>query len=75
MADNQKPAELTLAERQEKQRRELAATIADKAQAIADGTLIGPQYAAVQGLRANVAMLPAWTPDDRSGMPAHENGE
>lgn len=47
-------------------RRELAATIAAQAQAIADGTV--PVIVAMAGLKANVALLEAWMPDDRSGV-------
>jgi hypothetical protein len=61
-------ARMTEAEQQDKQYRELAAAIADQAQAIADGTGSGPLYARVQLLKSNVALLEAWTPDDRSGM-------
>jgi hypothetical protein len=60
--------EMTPAER-EKQYRELAATIADQAQAIADGTLTGPRFGMVQLIKRNAETLAAWTPDDRSGMP------
>ncbi len=45
--------------------RDLAATIAGQAQAIADGTVIGPTYAAVRLLAANVDTLSHWIPDDR----------
>jgi hypothetical protein len=60
------------AEQQEKQYRELAGTIADQAQAIADGSLAGPRYAMAQLILRNAQCLVAWTPDDRSGMPAAE---
>lgn len=46
---------------------ELAQAIAQQAQAIADGTVQGPVFAAVRRLKANVETLEAWTPDDRSG--------
>jgi hypothetical protein len=44
---------------------DLASAIAAQAQAIADGTVIGPVYAAVQRLLANANTLAAWIPDDR----------
>jgi hypothetical protein len=47
------------------QYRELAATIADQAQAIADGTVVGPLHGAVARLKSNLDTLVAWTPDDR----------
>lgn len=46
--------------------RELAATIAAQATAIAEGTATGPLYAHVCRLDSNVQMLRAWVPDDRS---------
>ncbi|HEY0640268.1 MAG TPA: hypothetical protein VGD67_21775 [Pseudonocardiaceae bacterium] len=49
---------------------ELARAIAAQAQAIADGTVVGPRYAAVRRLAANVDTLQCWTPDDRSGAPS-----
>lgn len=49
------------------QYQDLAATIAVQAQAIADETVVGPRYAAVRRLMANVELLKAWTRDDRSG--------
>jgi hypothetical protein len=54
----------------EQQIRDLAATIADQAQAIADGTLTGPLYAHARLVLRNAELLAAWVPDDRSGMPA-----
>lgn len=51
----------------ERQCRDLAATIATQAQAIADGTVIGPRHGAVRRLVSNVQTLVAWTDDDRSG--------
>ena len=39
---------------------ELASTIADQAQAIADGTVIGPLSAATARLIGNVQTLDAW---------------
>ena len=48
------------------QRRELAAAIAAQAQALAEGTVIGPEHAAVARLVANVETLAIWTDDDRS---------
>lgn len=48
----------------ETQLRELAATIAAQAQALADGTLTGPRYGHVRRLAANVDMLKAWTADE-----------
>jgi hypothetical protein len=62
---------LTVSEIQDKQYRELAATIADQAQAIADGTLSGPRYAVASLLLSNAKTLFAWTPDDRSGTAPH----
>jgi hypothetical protein len=59
---------MTDTDRLNEQRIALAQTIADQAQAIADGTLIGPQYGAVRRLLNNAEMLAAWTADDRSGM-------
>jgi hypothetical protein len=53
------------AEARRKQCRELAATIAMQAQAIANGTTTGPVYAAVRLIKNNVATLEAWTGDDR----------
>ena len=47
--------------------RDLAAVIARQAQAIADGTVIGPMYPAVRRLAANVDTLSRWIPDDRGG--------
>lgn len=47
--------------------RDLAAVIAAQSQAIADGTVTGPLYAAVRRVLANAETLVAWTPDDRSG--------
>jgi hypothetical protein len=46
--------------------RELADTIAAQAQAIADGAVTGPLFAAVRRLRSNVDTLEAWCPDDRT---------
>jgi hypothetical protein len=61
-------SKLTSAEQQDKMYRELAATIADQAQAIADGTLTGPRYARARLILRNAEVLVSWTPDDRSGM-------
>ena len=61
--------EMTPAEQRARQYRELAATIADQAQAIADGTLAGPRYGMARLILRNAETLDAWTPDDRSGMP------
>lgn len=47
--------------------RDLAATIATQAEAIATGKVTGPMYGAVARLAANVDTLRAWIPDDRSG--------
>lgn len=47
--------------------RDLARTISTQAAAIADGTVIGPRWAAVRRLADNVDTLTAWTTDDRSG--------
>jgi hypothetical protein len=63
---------LTVSEIQGKQYRELAATIADQAQAIADRTLSGPRYAVASLLLlSNAKTLFAWTPDDQSGTAPH----
>ena len=61
---------LTPAEQRDKQYRELAATIAGQAQALADGTTAGPRYAMARLILSNAEQLVAETPDDRSGMPA-----
>ncbi len=45
---------------------DLAGTIAAQAQAIAGGAVVGPVYGAVRRLAANVELLAAWQPDDRS---------
>jgi hypothetical protein len=45
--------------------KELAATIAGQAQAIADGTATGVLYAHVRRLEDNVQTLKAWIGDDR----------
>ena len=52
-------------DRLNEQRIALARTIADQAQAIADGTVTGPQHAAARRVLANAEMLMAWTADDR----------
>lgn len=52
----------------DQQFRDLAATVAMQAQAIADGTVIGPVWAAVRRLKSNVEMLESWACDDRSGV-------
>jgi hypothetical protein len=44
----------------------LAEAIANQAQAIADGTVTGPMYGAVQRLKSNIETLVAWTEDDRT---------
>lgn len=49
----------------EEQIRELAATLADQAQAIADDTIVGPRFAAIKRLQDNVDTLAAWVGDDR----------
>jgi hypothetical protein len=46
------------------QRRELAQTIANHAQALADGNVLS-EHAAVSLLQHNIATLSLWTPDDR----------
>jgi len=46
---------------------DLARAIERQAAAIADGTVVGPLYAATRRLAANVATLAEWVPDDRSG--------
>lgn len=51
------------------QRIALARTIADQAQAIVDGTVVGPEWSAVKRLRDNADMLLAWTPDHRGVTP------
>jgi hypothetical protein len=43
-------------------RRDLAGTIAARAQAISDGAVVGSEYAAVRLLLANAETLAAWTP-------------
>lgn len=53
--------------RSRKNRRELAQVIANQAQALADGAVIGPEYAAVRQIVSNVQSLVALTKDDRSG--------
>ncbi|QIQ63306.1 hypothetical protein SEA_SETTECANDELA_190 [Mycobacterium phage Settecandela] len=45
--------------------REQAAFIAAKAEAIANGTLVGPRYAAIAQLRRSIEILDAWVGDDR----------
>lgn len=50
----------------QQQVQELAQAIANQAQALADGQVIGPVYASVRRLAANVETLKAWTTDDRS---------
>lgn len=45
--------------------REQAAAVAALAQALADGTLVGPRYPAVLRLVDLVDTLRAWTQDDR----------
>ena len=42
-----------------------AEAIAQQAQALADGTVTGPRWRAVQRLRRNVEILAAWTEDAR----------
>lgn len=44
---------------------ELASTIETQANAIAQGTVIGPRYAAVKRLQDNIETLAAWVRDDR----------
>lgn len=44
---------------------ELAATIANQAEAIANGTVKGPRYAQVKLLAHNIDTLGAWVGDDR----------
>ena len=53
-------------DRLNEQRIALARTIADQAQAIADGTVTGPQHAAARRVLANAKTLLAWTADDRT---------
>ncbi len=50
----------------EDQIRDLSSTIAAQAQALADGTVTGPRYAAVLRLSNNVETLAAWVSDDRN---------
>lgn len=50
----------------DEQRRELANSIAQVAEAITEGRVQGPLYAAVQQLEDMVATLKVWTPDDRT---------
>lgn len=45
---------------------DLAQTIANQAEAIATGTLIGPRYSAIKRLQTNVDTLAAWAGDDRT---------
>jgi hypothetical protein len=45
---------------------EQARAISTLADSLADGTVIGPRYAAVQRLAEMVKTLEAWTPDDRA---------
>ena len=49
--------------------RDLANTVALQAEAISTGQVIGPRWAAVRRLAANVSQLEALIPDDRSGAP------
>ncbi|MDM3929274.1 MULTISPECIES: hypothetical protein [Mycobacterium avium complex (MAC)] len=44
---------------------ELAETIEAQANAIATGRVVGPRFAAVLRLRANVDTLASWVDDDR----------
>lgn len=52
-------------DRLNEQRIALARTIADQAQAIADGTVTGPQWAAARRILRNAEQLVAETADDR----------
>ncbi|PBA68984.1 hypothetical protein CKJ76_25200 [Mycobacterium avium] len=49
----------------ESQVQELAETIEAQANAIATGRVVGPRFAAVLRLRANVDTLASWVDDDR----------
>jgi hypothetical protein len=59
----------------DRQYHDMAATIAAQAQAIADGTITGPRFAAASRLLGNAKTLMAWTPDDRSGVSPMTNAE
>jgi hypothetical protein len=54
-------------DRLKEQRIELAQTIANQAQAIADGTVTGPEYSAVRLLVGNAETLLAWTAIEETG--------
>jgi hypothetical protein len=57
-----------------RQYRELAQAIANQAQALADDGIEGSRYLQVRKICANVAMLLAWTDDDRPfGESAHRS--
>lgn len=47
--------------------RQLAATIAVQARAIAEGTITGSVFVAVSRVLATAEVLQGWTPDDRQG--------
>ena len=49
-----------------KYRQDLAQTVANQAQALADGTVVGPEWAAAKRLLGNAEQLFGITPDDRS---------
>lgn len=44
---------------------QLAQHIANRAEAIAQGTLIGPRYAAIKALQDSIDTLAQWVGDDR----------
>lgn len=43
----------------------IAQSIANKATAIAEGTLVGPRYAAILNIQSNLDTLAAYVGDDR----------
>jgi len=45
---------------------DLAHTIANQAEALATGSVIGPRYAAIRRLQNNVDTLATWVGDDRT---------
>lgn len=44
---------------------DLAHTIANQAEALATGSVVGPRYAAIKRLQNNVDTLATWVGDDR----------
>ncbi|QAY06660.1 hypothetical protein SEA_COOKIES_136 [Mycobacterium phage Cookies] len=59
-----------MSEATEVQIAELAAVVAAQAEAIAEGKVVGPRYAAVKRLQGNVETLTAWIGDDRTSAQA-----